>query len=472
MGIEKKTELNFESVVSGLPSTTTASAVPITTKQLTEQTIGGEDTYDVITVSPSSSSDGSGNEFVKVEHSDVQQSVGDTLPFRMVHMHSDGDDKRGRDRRYPVGSIMDRGLGSDEPYGDVLLRSEEFAESEKVSDIAKTGEREVMDVTNKAVNTKVSREALDDTVHVLGDKVKEMVGRAGDMGQETMETAGDTVSNMFSRKVHDIASAAQEADSVNEDVRYSLDEGAVHTFNGKFDDVTREILDSTHHATNTLTNTLQKADVTGDALKGVAAQAVPSVEDILADLDDKIKSSASYAGDSHARTESIGAAKIGNEDLIRLTDGSNNASQHDTGSRTVFPQPTHDENQHVGYPSSQQWGLDWRQYADEAAGIGLRHFDREAEADVKAVHSADDSSAEESMFDRKGPLTIPHQSPEDTIQLDRDFNSSKQSGFEVSPRPPTPPKELDDEDVKPTTIDLGQTADPALLKTFIIFRIT
>ncbi|EJW83048.1 hypothetical protein WUBG_06042, partial [Wuchereria bancrofti] len=102
MGIEKKTELNFESVVSGLPSTTTASAVPITTKQLTEQTIGGEDTYDVITVSPSSSSDGSGNEFVKVEHSDVQQSVGDTLPFRMVHMHSDGDDKRGRDRRYPV----------------------------------------------------------------------------------------------------------------------------------------------------------------------------------------------------------------------------------------------------------------------------------------------------------------------------------------------------------------------------------
>ncbi len=32
------------------------------------------------------------------------------------------------------------------------------------------------------------------------------------------------------------------------------------------------------------------------------------------------------------------------------------------------------------------------------------------------------------------------------------------SGFEVAPRPPTPPKELDDEDVKPTTIDLGQTA--------------
>ncbi len=123
-------------------------------------------------------------------------------------------------------------------------------------------------------------------------------------------------------------------------------------------------------------------------LPGVAAQAVSSVEDILADLDDKIKSSASYTGDSHARTESVGATKTGNEDLIRLSDGSNNASQRDTGSRTVFPQSTHDANQDVGYPSSQQWGLDWRQYADEAASIGLRHFDREAEADVKAVHSA------------------------------------------------------------------------------------
>ncbi len=125
-----------------------------------------------------------------------------------------------------------------------------------------------MDATNKAMNTKVSREALDDTVHVLGDKVKEMVGQAGDMGQQTMETAGDTVSNILSRKVRDVASAGQEADSVNEDVRYSMDEGEMHTFKGKFDDVTSEILDSTHHATNILTNTLQKAEVTGDTLKG------------------------------------------------------------------------------------------------------------------------------------------------------------------------------------------------------------
>lgn len=43
------------------------------------------------------------------------------------------------------------------------------------------------------------------------------------------------------------------------------------------------------------------------------------------------------------------------------------------------------------------------------------------------------------------------------FESSRDY-SFTYSGFEVSPRPPTPPKELDDEDVKPTTIDLGQTA--------------
>lgn len=39
------------------------------------QTVGGENVYDVITASPSDSSDGSSNEFVKVEHSDVQQRL-------------------------------------------------------------------------------------------------------------------------------------------------------------------------------------------------------------------------------------------------------------------------------------------------------------------------------------------------------------------------------------------------------------
>lgn len=68
--------MDYEPVVDGLSSTAAASAVvPITAKQLMTQTVGGEDTYDVITASPSGSSDGSSSEFVKVEHSDVQQRL-------------------------------------------------------------------------------------------------------------------------------------------------------------------------------------------------------------------------------------------------------------------------------------------------------------------------------------------------------------------------------------------------------------
>ncbi|VDN02391.1 unnamed protein product [Thelazia callipaeda] len=69
----------------------------------------------------------------------------------------------------------------------------------------------------------------------------------------------------------------------------------------------------------------------------------------------------------------------------------------------------------------------------------------------------DDSSVEESTFDRKGPLTIPQQPSENTVQLDDHLDQLRHRGFELSPRPPTPPKELDDEDVKPTTIEVGQT---------------
>ncbi|CAG9531029.1 unnamed protein product [Cercopithifilaria johnstoni] len=104
-------EPDFERVVSGLSDTTAASTVaPITTKQLITQTVSGEDAYDVITASPSGSSDGSSNEFVKVEHSDLQQSaelVTEPLSFRMLQMHNDSDDeKRRTDRKYPVDKTL------------------------------------------------------------------------------------------------------------------------------------------------------------------------------------------------------------------------------------------------------------------------------------------------------------------------------------------------------------------------------
>ncbi|VDK80440.1 unnamed protein product [Onchocerca ochengi] len=333
---------------------------------------------------------------------------------------------------------MDHGFGSEEPYSGILPRAEEFAESavEKVSDVAKAGAAKVMDVAGKTVDdvSKRAGEVLDDTVHLFGDKIKETGGQIRDMEHRAMETTKDTASNILSGAVHEISGAAQEVRNMGADIIHSLDEGtnkAIHSAKGEFDDVTRDILDTAHRATDTLK---QKTEIVSDIFK-----------------------------------------------------------EHDVGHHTAFQQPTHDAPQIIDDPS-QQWGknLDWRQYANKAADIDLRHPDFESgntmrdeiinahdqiDSMIANMHGAsapqyhaklnahllniiyvsDDSSAEESMLDRKGPLTIPHQVPEDIIQFDRDFDSPKQSGFEVAPRPPTPPKALDDEDVKPTTIDLGQT---------------
>lgn len=102
-----------------------------------------------------------------------------------------------------------------------------------------------------------------------------------------------------------------------------------------------------------------------------------------------------HTGDLHARTESSGATKPIHEDLIRLTDEINNASEHDAERRTMFHQPTHGAHKDVDHPS-QQWGLDWRQYANEAVGIDARHSD--LEADAKAIHSAGELRSNMSSF--------------------------------------------------------------------------
>lgn len=69
------------------------------------------------------------------------------------------------------------------------------------------------------------------------------------------------------------------------------------------------------------------------------------------------------------------------EDLIRLTDEINNASERDTRHGTMFNQPLDGAHQDVDYPS-QQWGLDWRQHANE----GARMDEHRSSFDVKAVH--------------------------------------------------------------------------------------
>ncbi|KAM3716521.1 Reticulon-4 [Dirofilaria immitis] len=123
-GHANERELDSEPAVSSPPGITAASL--ITTKQLMSQKISGDDTYDVITSSPSSSSDGSSNEFVKVEHSDVQRSAGltdNTLPFGMLQLHNDENDKRKDDRKNFIPEDMiqlDRDFDSPK-QGDVII---------------------------------------------------------------------------------------------------------------------------------------------------------------------------------------------------------------------------------------------------------------------------------------------------------------------------------------------------------------
>ena len=55
---------------------------------------------------------------------------------------------------------------------------------------------------------------------------------------------------------------------------------------------------------------------------------------------------------------------------------------------------------------------------------------------------------------RQGPLTIPSQQIPEEDDL-ASFDQIPHGHFETEPRPPTPPKELSDEDVKPSVVDLG-----------------
>ncbi|CAD6186844.1 unnamed protein product [Caenorhabditis auriculariae] len=60
--------------------------------------------------------------------------------------------------------------------------------------------------------------------------------------------------------------------------------------------------------------------------------------------------------------------------------------------------------------------------------------------------------SEETTYDRRGPLTIPEQPLKEAEETKP---QSPHHGFETVPRPPTPPKELSDEPVKPSVLDLG-----------------
>uniref|UniRef100_A0A914YU33 Uncharacterized protein n=1 Tax=Panagrolaimus superbus TaxID=310955 RepID=A0A914YU33_9BILA len=86
-----------------------------------------------------------------------------------------------------------------------------------------------------------------------------------------------------------------------------------------------------------------------------------------------------------------------------------------------------------------------------------------------STHGMRENSPNEDTFDRRGPLTIPshveknddspakEKVPSAPSNTEDDYEPvSESSNFnQIPPRPPTPPKDLNDEDVNPKALDLG-----------------
>ncbi|KAK5968327.1 hypothetical protein GCK32_018060, partial [Trichostrongylus colubriformis] len=102
------------------------------------------------------------------------------------------------------------------------------------------------------------------------------------------------------------------------------------------------------------------------------------------------------------------------------------------------------------------------QYIFEPSGY-RHHYGEDSDSDEPDFRSQTPET-EESTFSRRGPLTIP-EVPElptvtshgDTVEIEQPDFSPIQSGFAGHPRPPTPPKDINEELVKPSAFTLPHT---------------
>ncbi|VDN17377.1 unnamed protein product [Gongylonema pulchrum] len=381
--------------------------------------------------------------------------------------------------------------GSEELRSGVLPRAQEFKEStlEKLTEVASAGAGEVTqgagaaykagaDLASEALHSArevggAAASALGDTIHLVDDAAGHVGalahGAYGDIAS-TVKTARDTATHAFSEGVH------KTADPMG---------------------------DAAHHVAHTFGDAVHEAKGAG-AVSGGAAGAVHSVEDTFDDLVQKFKGSGS---------DIRGVPAVKDEDLIGLSDVSSGTvgvkHEFDRGPDVKSYKPAGPGAAVKGEP----WSSSWEQFGDRGGQVQrpedtihneVADVHDQIESLIEKMHTArtpqhvdrvcffayhtslsDASSVEENTYDRSGPLTIPSQVPRDTeagvqgdkaLQLGDSADSPTHrrgfriyesdikvklralSGFEVSPRPPTPPKELDDEDVKPTTIDVGQPA--------------
>ncbi|ETN77085.1 hypothetical protein NECAME_11287 [Necator americanus] len=84
-----------------------------------------------------------------------------------------------------------------------------------------------------------------------------------------------------------------------------------------------------------------------------------------------------------------------------------------------------------------------------------RHIPEDSDSDHPDFRSQT-PEVEESTFNRRGPLTIP-EVPEKVPGDDllEDDHQHDRFGFEKEPRPPTPPKDISEESVKPSAFSLA-----------------
>ncbi|RCN36587.1 hypothetical protein ANCCAN_17528 [Ancylostoma caninum] len=86
----------------------------------------------------------------------------------------------------------------------------------------------------------------------------------------------------------------------------------------------------------------------------------------------------------------------------------------------------------------------------------LGHVPEDSDSDHPDFRSQT-PDVEESTFNRRGPLTIPEVPEKLPTPVDDLLESDQHDhhGFETQPRPPTPPKDISEENVKPSAFSLA-----------------
>uniref|UniRef100_A0A914ZUG5 Ovule protein n=1 Tax=Parascaris univalens TaxID=6257 RepID=A0A914ZUG5_PARUN len=314
--------------------------------------------------------------------------------------------------------------GTHDAFGAVVGATEGI--KEKARNVAETAKESI----------KAAYEKGAEAVHGVGEKGGEAVGLAegksedeydklSDLGHAAYDTTADALKGAGER-VEDAMHTAHGITSENlKGVGEAL-EGAVYTAY----DATSSTVTGTSEA---LGSEVKKVKDAGEVGFEKVEESVGGADEDF-DLFDPLKQVAAKV--TRGTEDLHGTGSDSFQDTVR----NEVAGVHDQIDSLI--QKMHEDAEDAqAYIATQQKSL-----LGEAVGVSL-----------ESSTYGRGSSPDENTFDRKGPLTIPSPKEEKTddslVRLEDEPRAP--GGFDMEPRPPTPPKELDDEDVKPTTIDVG-----------------